>query len=111
MICWERVNELRDEIGAEDFPEVVELFFEEVEEVIGRLRQHPDPQTYEADLHFLKGCALNLGFEVFCSLCTQGEKQAREGKANAIDLPAILSIYDQSRREFVNGRLNSSNAA
>lgn len=79
--------------------------------MIRRLRQHPDPQTYEADLHFLKGCALNLGFEAFCKLCGQGEKQAREGKADAIDLSAILSIYDQSRREFVGGQANSSNAA
>ena len=55
MISWERVNELRNEIGAEDFQEVVELFLEEVEEVIERLRQTPDPTSYEADLHFLKG--------------------------------------------------------
>ena len=34
MIDWSRVNELRDEVGAEDFEEVVELFLEEVEEVI-----------------------------------------------------------------------------
>ena len=111
MICWERVDELREEIGAEDFPEVVELFFEEAEEVVGRWRQHPDPRTYEADLHFLKGCALNLGFEVLCSLCTRAKKQAREGQADAIDLSAIISVYDQSRREFVEGRLNSCNAA
>ncbi len=111
MICWERVDELREEVGAEDFQEVVDLFLEEVAEVIERLRQRPDPKTYEADLHFLKGCALNLGFEAFCTLCTRGEKQAREGEANAIDLPAILLIYEQSRREFVNWQANSSNAA
>jgi hypothetical protein len=30
MIDWDRVQELRDEIGAEAFGEVVELFLEEV---------------------------------------------------------------------------------
>ena len=30
MIDWQRVNELRDEVGAEDFEEVVDLFLEEV---------------------------------------------------------------------------------
>ena len=29
MIDWARVSELRDEVGAEDFDEVVELFLEE----------------------------------------------------------------------------------
>ena len=111
MISWERVNELRNEIGAEDFQEVVELFLEEVEEVIERLRQTPNPTSYEADLHFLKGCALNLGFQAFCTLCAIGEKKARDGAADTVDLPAILSIYDKSRREFVNGHVNASNAA
>ena len=111
MIDWERVNQLRNEIGAEDFQEVVELFLEEVEEVIERFRRTPDPRTFEADLHFLKGCALNLGFEAFCALCAIGEKKARDGAAATVDLPAILSIYDQSRREFVNGRTKASNAA
>ena len=30
MIDWPRVKELKDEIGAEDFGEVVDLFLEEV---------------------------------------------------------------------------------
>ena len=34
MIDWERVSELIDEIGAEDFGEVVELFLDEVDNAI-----------------------------------------------------------------------------
>ena len=34
MIDWNRISTLRDEVGAEDFDEVVELFLDEVEEVI-----------------------------------------------------------------------------
>ena len=33
MIDWARVSELRDEVGAEDFEEVVQLFLAEVEDV------------------------------------------------------------------------------
>lgn len=111
MISWNRVNELRDEVGAEDFQEVVDLFLEEVEEVIVRLRSNPDPDSFEADLHFLKGSALNLGFEALCRLCSQGEKMARDGNSGAVNLAAVLSIYDQSRQEFVGGYQKSSNAA
>ena len=38
MIDWARVRELKDEVGADAFDEVVELFLEEVEEVIVRLQ-------------------------------------------------------------------------
>lgn len=34
MIDWARIIELHDEIGADDFNEVVELFLSEVEERI-----------------------------------------------------------------------------
>ena len=37
MIDWSRVHELVDEIGAEDFGEVVELFLAEVETAIDLL--------------------------------------------------------------------------
>lgn len=37
MIDWARVSERRDEVGEEDFDEVVELFLEEVDEAIAAL--------------------------------------------------------------------------
>lgn len=103
MICWSRVNELRDEVGCEDFDEVLEIFFEEVDEVIDRLRASPNPKTYEADLHFLKGSALNLGFSEFAELCGKGEKTASENNAESIDLSAVFQSYENSQSEFSAG--------
>lgn len=100
MIDWERVDELREEIGAEDFGEVVELFLDEVEEVISRLKAGPDMANLEADLHFLKGGALNLGFRQFSQLCQAGEAAAAAGKAESVDLSAILSSFDESKNVF-----------
>ncbi|WP_322867234.1 hypothetical protein U5922_014250 [Aquicoccus sp. G2-2] len=37
MIDWRKVTELRDEIGEEDFAEVVDLFLAEIDEAIGQL--------------------------------------------------------------------------
>ena len=37
MIDWERVRELRSEIGADDFAEVVEMFLSEADEAVTRL--------------------------------------------------------------------------
>jgi len=100
MIDWSRVTELRDEIGAEDFEEVVEIFLEEVEEVIGKL-QSDDRGTLEQDLHFLKGSALNLGFQSFSSKCQDGESLSARGEASAVDLKEILALYENSKTSFL----------
>jgi len=103
MINWDRVNELRDEIGPEDFQEVAEMFLEEVEEVISRLKSSPNPATYEEDMHFLKGGALNLGFSDFSDLCEIGEKAAADGQAVAICLEQVFATYDASKIAFNKG--------
>ena len=100
MINWKRVNELRDEIGPEDFAEVVELFLEEVEQVIDKLREAPDFEKLGEDLHFLKGSALNLGFRSFSILCQTGETASSEGTADSVDIGAILASYEASKIEF-----------
>ncbi len=100
MIDWPRVKELKDEIGAEDFDEVVELFLEEVEEVIGKLRTG-DRGQLEQDQHFLKGSALNLGFSEFCDLCLVGERKSAEGDAQSVDLSEILNKFEISKQNFL----------
>ena len=101
MIDWIRVTELRDEIGAEDFDEVVALFLEEVETEIDALRVGVAPDQLEAKLHFLKGSALNLGFAEFSALCQSGESAAEA--YDLIDLPATLGSFDRSKSEFLGG--------
>lgn len=103
MILWSRVTELRDEVGAEDFKEVIALFLDEVEEVIDRLRRDADRSQLEQDLHFLKGSALNLGFATFSDLCQDGERLAAGGDAASVDVAAIVEGYDQSKAAFFNG--------
>jgi histidine phosphotransfer protein HptB len=103
MIDWIRVGELRDEVGEEGFAEVVELFLDEVEDVVGRLRAAPDPATYEQDLHFLKGGAWNLGFADFGALCQEGEKRAARGHADTVDIGAVIAAYVRSKAVFIAG--------
>lgn len=109
MIDWTRVKTLRDEVGADDFDNVVEIFIEEVSELVERLRISPQTSTLGEDLHALKGSALNLGFTKFSALCQIGETLAAKGQAAEIDLPPILSCYDSSRDIFLDGLGNSAN--
>lgn len=108
MIDWDRVNELRDEIGAEDFAEVVEIFLEEVDEEMAKLSDDADQKDMEATLHFLKGSALNLGFSHFSELCQNSEIAARAGAT--ADTAALKSSYAASKSEFLKA-IDASDAA
>lgn len=101
MIDWARVQELKDEIGEDDFAEVAEMFMSEVEEVIARLRISPDPSGYEHDLHFLKSSALNLGFSQMSALCQDGESRSAAGQADTVRLAPIFEAYDAAKEEFL----------
>jgi len=68
MLDAARITELKQEVGLDDFVEVVGIFCEEVEEVLAELPQ--TPVTDIADkLHFLKGSALNIGMIGVGELC------------------------------------------
>ena len=100
MIDWKRVADLRDEIGEEDFDEVVPLFLDEVSGIIETLRVGPRMDQLEEDLHFLKGSALNLGFQAFSDLCGAGEKAAAAGQAETVNVTEILDCFDASKTTF-----------
>lgn len=101
MINWNRVIELRDEIGADDFAEIVDVFVDEVDEKIDQLRDGIAPEELEGVLHFLKGSALSLGFADLAALCAGGEKNAAKGAFDVIDLDAICACHDSSRQVFL----------
>jgi HPt (histidine-containing phosphotransfer) domain-containing protein len=101
MIDWDKVTELRAEIGDEDFVEVVDLFLDEVDGAIQELRDGVADGQIEDSLHFLKGSALNLGFRVFSALCADGESAAMAGNFDRIDLNEIIRAYDRSKVDFL----------
>ncbi|MGB7260495.1 MAG: Hpt domain-containing protein [Albidovulum sp.] len=103
MIDWTRIDELQSEIGADGLAEVVELFLDEVEGTVMRLKAQPDPATYEEDLHFLKGGAWNLGFADFGAICQDGERKAATGRAVEIDITQVLDSYFASKEVFMSG--------
>lgn len=101
MIDWKRVTELRDEVGEDDFNEIIDLFLEEVDEVIELLRGGDGLDELEEHMHFLKGSALNIGFSDFAKLCQIGETLSAEGKIEDVDVDGVLTVYDASRSHFL----------
>ena len=101
MINWDRVDELRHEVGPEDFNEVIELFLEEVDDTISTLGMCDGNRTLEEQLHFLKGSALNIGFSDFASLCHADETASAQGQADQVDIAEIQAAYGAARAEFL----------
>ncbi|WP_298499282.1 Hpt domain-containing protein [uncultured Maritimibacter sp.] len=99
MIDWDRVAELRGEIGEDDFAEVIGMFLDEVEDKIRALRSNPDPATIEGDMHFIKSSALNIGFADLARVCYAGERAAAAGQS--VDLAPVFATYDASRAAFM----------
>ncbi len=102
MIDWDRVRELRREIGADHFDEVVALFFGEADEAIARLSGNEGALALSSDLHSLKGAALNLGFGRLAALCDKEERRAAVGDLG-LDLDAVRSAYAEARHAFDQG--------
>jgi histidine phosphotransfer protein HptB len=100
MIDWHRIEELRAEIGPEDFGEVISLFLEEADAVVSRLQSNKDAKTMERDLHSLKGSALNLGFSDLAQVCLQGERRAASGLSD-IQVDLVETCYARSRSTFL----------
>ncbi|MBC7132247.1 MAG: Hpt domain-containing protein [Roseovarius sp.] len=95
MINWERIRELRQEIGAEAFEEVLDLFLEEVEGGLDRVRDDMSASERGELMHFIVGSALNLGFVTLAGLCQavgRGERAASSAE--------IRDCYHRSRAEF-----------
>ena len=99
MIDWERVIELRDEVGADEFEPVLELFIDEVEHLVMQLTAD-DPAQLERYLHFLKGSAWNLGFADFGTRCGEIEARAAANDLAGVQLEDLVECYSLSKRVF-----------
>ena len=99
MVNWDRVSELREEVGEEDLAEVITLFCEEVEEVLAVLDQAPAADM-PGHLHFLKGSALNIGFAAVSTRCEAEEAKLKQAPDTAPDIVGIRSDYMASKAEL-----------
>jgi len=101
MINWTRVKELEQDIGTEVFSEVIELFLDEVESVMKHLEKGGDRANLEQQMHFLKGSALNLGFDQFGAMCSEAEKTAAKGSVTTVPIAGIVNTYFVSKAQFL----------
>lgn len=83
-VDWDRLNELRADIGEEDFADVAMLFVAELQETLDKLT--PEKAT-TADFHFLRGSAANLGFVTLVAACSSAE-----AACNGNEVPDVAAV-------------------
>ncbi|MDA0962281.1 MAG: Hpt domain-containing protein [Proteobacteria bacterium] len=103
MIDWTRIAQLRRDIGEEDFDEVIDIFVDEVEGIIDRLRDAASPEQIADDLHSLKGSASNLGFTAVTQVCSAGAVRALCPDQGGFDPTELLQTYEVSKACFLDG--------
>ena len=96
MIDWGRVDELREEVGADDLAEVVEMFCEEVDEVLRGLSSTTSSEL-PGKIHFLKGSAQNIGFVGLAELCLSTENALRGNPASTPDIKCLSEVFAAAR--------------
>ncbi|WP_417250115.1 Hpt domain-containing protein [Celeribacter sp.] len=106
MIDWACVRTLMNEIGEEDFDDVIPLFLQEMDATVAKLAASKDRGTLAETLHFLKGASLNLGFGIFSGMCVAGEAACKNGSSEQVDTDALADAYARSRQQFLDGLAN-----
>lgn len=103
MINWDQVKQLEEDIGTENFGDVIVMFIDEVDEAIDNLRPSPtlEGEAMSSTMHFLRGSAANLGFKAFSECCAEGEKLAENGASGDVDLVTVVRLYDESKQNFL----------
>lgn len=100
MIDWTRAADLYEDFGEEGFAEVVDVFLEESDDGVQRLARSRTPEQDRAAFHFLKGAALNLGFEELSRLCAQGEAAAASGAETGEIKQQVCAQFPATLRMF-----------
>lgn len=100
MISIQRIEELRAEVGPEDFAEIVALFLAESDQTLAALERAGDRQEADALLHALKGAALNLGFSELGRLCEDGRGGVIGGAEWPQALAHLAEVYSASKVEL-----------
>lgn len=102
MINWARIDELKEELGSEDFEEVFEIFLDEVAESVAGLQAAAGGDELAALLHSVKGNALTVGFRDLAVLAGAGETATLNGEK--VDVATIATVHTQSIAAFAAGR-------
>lgn len=99
MIDWNRVLQLREEVGEVAFTALANDFLSEIDDRLAQLSH--EPELLLRDLHYLRGAALNIGFVTLSALCLADEMQLRHGHAEGVDREDLHKKFRHAKKQFL----------
>tara|TARA_R110000796_G_scaffold27713_2_gene76267 strand:+ start:4747 stop:5079 length:333 start_codon:yes stop_codon:yes gene_type:complete len=107
VIDWAYVNGLCNDIGRDSFDEIIQVFFEEVEDTLKHLENLPNQIDITEELHFLQGSALNLGFVGFSAECRKRHEILPDNLDELRHTANLLATYKASKIKFLSAINNT----
>lgn len=101
MIDWNRVRQLRFELGEAEAATLAQDFLAEMAERLEHLDQTPG--AVALDLYHLRGASLNLGFAKLAARCLAYEMQLWHGDPQPVDQSVLSGLFDATKAEFLAG--------
>lgn len=102
MIEWQRLEELRDDVGEEEIAGVIDLFLAEIRQALPGLAQS-DAHGRVALLHSMKGSARNIGLYGFARICDDEERRILENGLPAVSDADIAAAFAQADGQLHDG--------
>lgn len=102
MIEWQRLSELREDVGDEEFEDVVSLFLEEIRQTLPDLAQ-ADLEARVSLLHSIKGSARNIGLTSFARVCDAEERNILETGRVSLSDADIMAAFERVDRLMAAG--------
>ncbi len=99
MIDWNRVIELREELGPGELSPIIDMFLGEIEARLFALDSRT--QHLAEDLHLLRDLALGIGFTDFCAQCLRAEQQLARGDQTALAPAALRASFGHTKQLFL----------
>ena len=100
LINWSRIEALKEDVGREDVKEVIDLFINEIQQVIDKIPAQMEAENIADDLHFLKGSALSLGFQELSCVCQTGYEAFSKTPRGAFEIDNVRACFETSKAEF-----------
>ncbi|MBD3679756.1 MAG: Hpt domain-containing protein [Rhodobacteraceae bacterium] len=103
MIDWKRIDELRSQVGPDDLPGLLAEFMTEMEQGLAELSLDEPAPKIAANLHFLRGSALNIGLRQLAALCQNYEDAANRGNPPTGAPERLRASYRTAKSALLQG--------
>ncbi|MEM0978049.1 MAG: Hpt domain-containing protein [Pseudomonadota bacterium] len=100
MIDWNRIAELKSDLGDDGLADLLPIFLDEIDDALTKLATQTEASEGAAICHFIKGSAANLGFASLAEASHAGEQAGKAGTLPPNIAKTLRDHFDAAKQEF-----------